>query len=147
MSGLRIGLEDVPAKGLEKIPINKKEYEMAQVEEPGKPKIEIGIEETKQVVSFGTALTNAIIKALADGKISLLDLGLLINPFTKLFPAIAGIGSVPNEIEDLSEGELEELKKQVIGELEVNDEQAVLIVEYSLQVIHDIYALYKIAKS
>jgi len=148
MKNLKISMEDVPAKGLEQIPRKINEViNMQPVNEPTKPVLQTGIEETKQVVSFGTALTNALIRAFEDGKLSLTDLPLLMSPFMRLFPAISGINLIPNEIEDLSDAELEELKNQVTEELELNDAQASLIVEYSLQVIHDVYALYKVAKS
>jgi len=145
MKKLKITLADAPAKGLEQIPINKKEVIMNPVEEPKKPVIEIGIEETKQVVSFGTALANALIQAFKDGKLNFTDLPLLMSPFMKLFPAISGINNVPSEIDNLSETELAELKKQVTEELELSDIKAELIIQMSLTLIHDMYALYKVA--
>lgn len=146
MKNLRISLADAPAKGLEQIPTNKKEVIMNPVEEPKKPVIEIGIEETTDVVKFGISLTNAIVKAKEDGKINLLDLALLVSPLTKLFPAISGIDKVPAEIADINDEELNVLILLAMNELEIDNTSAKEIIKQSLVVIHDIYKLYQIVK-
>jgi hypothetical protein len=133
-------------------PINKSKVKMENVnnpinEAPGSEYREIGIEETKDVVLFGTSLTIALTDSLKDGKIGVTDLANFSKPVLKMFSAISGINKVPAEVGNLSESEMKELIEVVKGDLkQLGDDKAALIVEKSLLVINDIYQLYKIAK-
>lgn len=108
-----------------------------------KPGLQFGIEETKDVVKFGTSLANAIITALKDGKIGLTDLPAFVAPLTKLPAALSGIANVPAELSDLTELEMQELREAVQNDLEVDDAKAKVIVDKSINVLYAIYGLVK----
>lgn len=124
----------------------RKFFEMEKIKLPAKPGIAWGIEETTDVVEFGIALANSVIKALEDGRITLLDIPGFIVPLTKLPAALSGIEFVPYELNDLQQDEIDKLKKTVTDNLQVDDERAKLIIEQSIVTLYQIYNLVKLVK-
>ncbi len=108
-----------------------------------KPGLEFGIDETKDVIKFGTSLANGLIKALKDGKIGLTDIADFIAPSTKLPAALSGISKVPAELNDLTELEMQELRDLVQSDLQVDDAKAKVIIDKSINVVYAIYGLVK----
>lgn len=113
---------------------------------PDKAGINIGIDETMDVVDAAVSLANAIIDSYSDGKLTVSDIFNFIKPFTKLPKAISGIDQVPYELDDLQEAELNQLIEFVQNELEVDDLRAKLIVQKSLEAIYSLYELLKVIR-
>lgn len=112
---------------------------------PDKPGIEIGIDETKDVVLFATLFADSIIKALADGKITFADAPYFFGAMIKLPKAISGIDKVPSEISDLDENEMKELIQIVKDNLGVPTDQCKIVVEKSLALVYAAFDLIKAA--
>lgn len=68
-----------------------------------------GVKETKELFALGFALAKAGKDVMADGKVNFLDLGVVIELFPKVAPAIDGIEQVPSELGELDEAEEKEL--------------------------------------
>lgn len=112
---------------------------------PDKPGVEVGIDETKDVVLFATLFADSIIKALADGKITFSDAPYFFSAMIKLPKAISGIDKVPAEISDLDENEMKELVQIVKDNLGVPTDQCKVIVEKSLALVYAAFDLIKAA--
>jgi hypothetical protein len=80
------------------------------------------IKETKELVKFIGTLVNNADKAMADGKIGIMDSALLFEPLRLASSAISDIGKVPQEIMDLTTEEATELKLFVKELLDLRDE-------------------------
>ena len=134
-------VELIPGKTLkEKV---KEIVKMAPVTLPEKPGLELGIEETKDVLVFGIDLANAAIEALSDGKLSITDFPLFIKPIIGLPKALSGIDKVPAELGDLTVIEKDEIIAIVQEKLVVNNEDAAVIAQKSIEVVYRIYDLIK----
>ena len=68
-----------------------------------------GIQNTKELMILGLQLGMTANLAYADGEISTADLGLVVQLFPHLMPAIKDIGEVPDELKDLDSAEADEL--------------------------------------
>lgn len=105
----------------------------------------IGVKETLEVVEFALGLSKALAEAKSnDGKIDLKDIGLLFPIAPLLIPAIDGVISVPKELGDLSEEELEVLlakAAEVLGG--EHNAKVVLKVKAAIKFAHAGYDLYK----
>lgn len=108
-----------------------------------KPGLEFGTDETKDVVLFGCSLANAVIAALKDGKIAITDFPDFLPPIMKIPAALSGIGKVPQELNDLSQIEKDELIQLVKDNLQVDDAKAELVIEKSINTLYSIYDLVK----
>jgi hypothetical protein len=82
-----------------------------------------GVKELSEAVVFAIGLGEAVDAALADKKLDLADLGLLVGPFTKAPAAIEGLDQVGAEIKDLDAAEMEEMKALVKSELDLSDDK------------------------
>lgn len=82
-----------------------------------------GIKELSEAIIFGISMGEALDLSLADGKIDLADLGILMGPFMKAPDAIEGIGKVKDEIKDLDAAEMEQIKQMVKDELDLSDDK------------------------
>ena len=131
----------ITAKGLESVHEQKKEILMKPVSLPQKPGVGFGIDETKDVIAFGISLTNSLIRAFDDNKLTITDIPHFIAPITKLTSALTGINMVPFEIGDIQKFELQKLIEFVKENLDVDDKKAKNIIEQSLLIIYDIYDL------
>jgi hypothetical protein len=80
------------------------------------------IKETKELVKFIGTLVNNADKAMADGKVSIVDSALLFEPLRLASGAISDISKVPQEIMDLTTEEATELKLFVKELLDLRDE-------------------------
>lgn len=70
----------------------------------------MGIKELKEVVDLLAALMKMVDAAMADGKVDMSDLSLLMSLVPVVGPAIQGIGMVDDELKDMSEEEIAEMK-------------------------------------
>jgi hypothetical protein len=93
------------------------------------PQIEkFNVKETSEMLSFLTKLTNAGVKALADGEVTFTDGLLILGPLKAAGSAIKDAKLIPSELTDLSAEELDQLVLQVQTELEVDAEFAKTLV-------------------
>jgi len=105
------------------------------------------ISETKDVVKFLCRTTNSVVESLKDdGRITVKDLFKFGGAVTSLFPAIAGITSVPVELKDINDSERQELVELVKDELELSD-NVESIVEKSLVIASEIKNLIELVKN
>jgi len=91
-----------------------------------------GIKETKDVLACIISLANGMGKSLEDGKLSMTDIGYFLDMFMGIPAAIENISEVPEEIKDLSEEELRELKEMVVDEFDIPQDEAEEIIETAL---------------
>lgn len=97
-----------------------------------------GINELKEVVAFGVSLGNALGKALEDGKITLTDAGLVVDPLLKAVPAFNGLEQVPAELADLTDEEKAELLQFVSEAFDIPQEKTEALVERGLKIAVDV---------
>lgn len=131
---------------LTKLKLEKQMSPLNEVPLVEKPGVAFGVEQTKDVLDFSIALTNSIIAALKDGKITVADIPVFFAPLIKLPAALSGLDQVPYELNDLTTAELDELKEFVQTKLDVTDEKAKLIINKSISLLYEIYDLIKIIK-
>jgi len=95
-----------------------------------------GLKETKEVLDLGFALGGAVKQGLADGKLGLEDMGLLVALIPSLGPAFDGIGDVPAELKDLDSDEAKELLEYAGAKLGAvfSDEELLLKINAGLEV-------------
>ena len=106
---------------------------------------QVGIQETKDVVSALCSFANTLTNVLEDGKLSLIELPSFIGPLTKFPSAFSGVNQVPLELADLDDTEKLELIKLVKDELAVGDE-AELIASKALKIAYEVKILIDIIK-
>lgn len=95
-----------------------------------------GIKETKEVLDLGFAVGKVVKDGLADGKIGLEDLGLLMGLVPHLGPAFGDIGKVPDELKDLDSDETKELLEYASNKLEgvFSDQELIAKINAGLKV-------------
>jgi hypothetical protein len=82
-----------------------------------------GVKETKEMLDLGFALAKAGKEALADGKVNLLDLGVVMPVFPIVGTAVEGAPLVPLELGEIDEADSAELLAYAKAKLpEVVDE-------------------------
>lgn len=94
------------------------------------------IQNTKEVLDFAFAGAGAVKSAMADGKISLEDLGYLMPVVMTAGPAFQDLGKVPKELGDLSEEEAKEVLEYASSKLGVliTDPQLKVKIDKALKV-------------
>lgn len=107
---------------------------MSETESTDAVKTNLGIKETKELVSLTVSLANAGIAIAKDGKISLDDISLLWGVLPKFVPALESADKALLEIKDLDGSEGVELIGLVATELAVDNEKAKKIILASLKV-------------
>lgn len=106
-----------------------------------------GIKETKEMLDLLLSVLDVGMKARADGKVDMADLGLVLQIVPNLGPAFEGIGEIKAEVSDLSSDEAAELIAHVMGKLILDDAKARLVVEKGLRALVANYELYKAIKA
>lgn len=137
-----------PKVKLNDVPKNKMETtkELTMTDEVKQPVIEIGIDETLDVVNCGIDIANSTISALEDGKITFTDAPKFFGLVFSVPKAISGINLVPAELENLNAEELTQVIEAVKTKLNVADEKAKVIAEKSIKVLYQVYDLIKTIK-
>lgn len=106
-----------------------------------------GTKELKELVDLALTGVEVGVKASADGKVDVQDLGLLLTLVPTVGPAIDGIGEIPGELADLSTEEAAELVAHVMAKLAVDDAKAREVIEKALKAAAAVYALVKAIKA
>jgi len=78
------------------------------------------MEAIKSFLDFVLAVTNAVAKALEDGKVSLTELIGMLPTLTKLPAAVGAINDLPASLEELTESEMAELKAWIKEKLQLD---------------------------
>lgn len=90
---------------------------------------------TKEVLAFAFSLHMAIDKANEDGKIDIQDVGLLIEPVTKLIPAVQDIKLCKEELANATPEEKAELHAWVAATYDIADDKLEAKVEEGVNVV------------
>lgn len=97
-----------------------------------------GIEELKELLGFGFKLQKAITESNEDGKITISDYHRFIGVAIAAPKAFAGIGSVPKEVKDIDEAEMQELLEFAKKEFSLADENLKELILDTLAAVLDI---------
>ena len=108
-----------------------------------------GIQNSKEVLVFAFSLGNALKQAKAnDGKIDMMDIGLLMTVIPTIGPAFDDIALIPKELKDLDLAEAQELQNEIVskfGQL-VEKEKLVEQINLGLKAAISIYEFVKALK-
>lgn len=74
-----------------------------------------GIKETLEVIDLGLAIGYGIGKSYEDGKFQATDIANFMPAVMEIPDALTGIGEVPNELADLSEEEVVQIKNHILN--------------------------------
>jgi hypothetical protein len=91
-----------------------------------------GIKETRELLYFVTEFGNAVGHSLADGKISVVELGNFIGALASIAPAFEGIGELKTELKDLDEAEKQELLDLVNDRFDIPQDGVEALIEKGL---------------
>ena len=92
------------------------------------------IKETKEMVSFVVCLAEGAALSLEDGKLTPLDFAHFVEALTKAPAAFSGVATIPSELTDLSQEELEELKTQITEEFDIPQDEIEAVIEKALSI-------------
>lgn len=99
------------------------------------------VKNTKEVLSLMVSIGNAVGKSLADGKIGPEDLGHLLEPISKVGPALGDIGQVVAEIKDMSPEERDQLLADMKAELVLPQQKVEMAVEAGLDILSAVHKI------
>ena len=99
----------------------------------------LGIKETKELLKFVTDLGEGIAQATKDGVWGFTDLYHFLPAAQSVFSGIGGIDEVIDELQDLDEAELEELKQYVVDEFDISSDEAEEYVEDGVALALDLW--------
>lgn len=102
----------------------------------------MGIKEIKEVLTLMSSVIKAVDAATKNG-LSWDDFYHFVPVVPKVFPALEGIENVDDELFDLTEEELDELKVFVKDELDIPDNQVEMFIEKGLSIALDTAFLIK----
>lgn len=91
------------------------------------------IKELKELIHFISSLAQAIASSLEDGKIGLTDLFKFFSVLKSAGPAFQGMGSMREEIADLSEAEKQELRLLIEKDLDLENKLVEGWIEQALE--------------
>lgn len=105
------------------------------------------IKETKELLVAGFQGAAIFKSALADGKIGIGDIGLILPLIGVLNSAVDGIDQVPAELADLSEGEYDELVEAARPYIvDLAPEQIQAVIFEVLAIVKGLLGLFKLLK-
>lgn len=107
----------------------------------------LGIKELKELLDLPLSVVSVINQAKADGKIDIMDLGLLLQLVPKLGPALADDDKIPSELADLDAEEAAELVALIVADLSVSDEKAKQVIDASFKMLVAAFNLVKAVKA
>jgi len=101
-----------------------------------------GINETKELLTFGFKLQKAITGSLKDGKINMItDAPKFLSALLSAPKAFGGIGIVPKELADLSPEEKEELMDIARAEFELDNKDLEILIEDTFELVLQMYKI------
>lgn len=105
------------------------------------------MESLKTVVKFAVTLANSVDKALADNKVDLMDIPLLMAPIMQVGPAVAALKSAQDELKALSVEDKAALIASFESELDLKSDRTEKIVERSVELAVAVVDLVKLVKA
>lgn len=106
--------------------------------------LNLGIDQLKEVLTFGASFGNALGSALQDdGRITLGEYVLFIGPLLKLAPAVEDIDVALAQLLDMDETEKQELLEFAKTEFDIADDDAEVFVEDTLRVALEVFSYVK----
>jgi hypothetical protein len=106
----------------------------------------LGNEEIKDVISLVVKSVESISVISEDGKIGVSDIPAIWVVVEKLGKAMVGSQKIPQEFDDLSETEVDELIDYVMVEYSKSKVPAKIIVEKSVKAVKALFDVYKEVK-
>lgn len=100
-----------------------------------------------EVIDVVIALFKAGKLAIADGKVDVKDLLLLMEVLPKLPAAVADIDEVPSEVAALDEAAYSELVAKIASELAVDNAKAGLVAQHALKIAYHGFMMVKELKA
>jgi len=88
-----------------------------------------GVKETKDLLTFAASLGEGIYETMKDGRFSIGDVKHFFPAAKDLVPAVSGILSVPGEMADLTDVELDEMKQHFAVEFDIPSDKIEEFVE------------------
>lgn len=107
----------------------------------------MGTKELKDVLDLVLTTVEVGKLALADGKVGIEDMGLLLKLIPAVGPAIQGVNMVPAELADMDEAEAAEVVAHVMAKLTIDDAKARAVIAASLKTLIAGYELVKSLKA
>ena len=99
------------------------------------------LKETKELLEFGFALQEGIVKSLNDGKLNILDVPSFFKAALKAPAAIGGINLVGPELLDLQPEEKEALVVFAKEYIDLPDDELELLIEDTVEQVLNLYQL------
>jgi len=150
----KINLEGLKIKGAEKLPIesllnaNGRILQLQPVVAITKPAPGRGVKETLEAVSFIAAIANMVFSLIAKGWTGLGWITIVWNIIplvSKAIPAVQGLNDVPQELDDLSPEEKEEVLEALKKHLLFSDDVEA-VVDVALDIIYRVKTLIGVFK-
>lgn len=99
-----------------------------------------GIKETRELIQFAVSMVEAGRVSLGDGEFNFPgDLVNFVDPVTKMPAAFSGITNVPNELFDLDDEEIDELRNE-FGEI-IDDPRWIKVIHASFLLFDSVVEL------
>jgi len=145
----KINIDELKAKGAEKLPVESllntkgRVLQFQPVAIIAKPKMGQGVTETLEAVQFIAAVANMIFSFVAKGWTGLgwISIAWNVVPLvTKAIPAIRGLSLIPQELDDLTNEEKEEVLTAIKEHLLFSDDVEA-IVDTALDIIYRVKIL------
>ena len=105
------------------------------------------VKELSEMLVFAISLGESLELALADKKLGLEDLGLLVGPFTKAPAAVEGVGLIVDEIKDLDDAEMGQIKQLIKDELDLADDKLEAKIEAGVDFLSAIHSFLQALKA
>lgn len=118
---------------------------LVKTDDPVKPVVEFGIEETFDVIEAAAEIKKAIDLIGADGKVSITDLVYVVAPFRAIVKAIENIKLVGTELLGVDLSEAHEIVLRVQAKFGVDSEAARKLIEHSFTAAYHIKEVYRYA--
>lgn len=110
----------------------------------GTNKLTVGLQETKEALTFAFAIVNGVRTAKADdGKITVTDVPAFFPALFALKDAVDGVTDIPLEMKNISQEEADELKKWVKDNFDISDDKVEQFIEDGFAIVLDIWMLVK----
>jgi hypothetical protein len=102
------------------------------------------VQDLKTVVKFGITLGESLEKALADKKVDISDIALLMSPLMQVGGAVEALGKI--KVKEVTKEQMTELVAFVKEELELDHEQVEAVIEAALDLVVNVLAFVQLAK-
>lgn len=106
-----------------------------------------GIKETLEVIDFGIAVSELVVKSMKDGKIGVEDVQHIFPVILAAGPAFSGIGELKDELSDLSAEELAKIRDHVLAKMPNLGDKWMITASEALKIAISVYNIIEAHKS